>query len=76
VKVAKKSAINDVVILKTKQKVHFLKKNNKQSATMIFVSDCWTMLKVLLDLRFRVDIVTTHFVTEVFLRYFIELQFF
>ena len=29
-KVAKKSAINDVVILKTKQKVHFLKKNNKQ----------------------------------------------
>ena len=29
-KVAKKSAINDVVILKTKQKVHFLKKNNTQ----------------------------------------------
>ena len=29
-KVAKKSAVNDVVILKTKQKVHFLKKNNKQ----------------------------------------------
>ena len=48
--------------------------NEKQNKMSLLSQDMWNKIRVILDIRFKLEIFTRQFVTEILLRYFIELQ--